>query len=480
MLLLCLAAWILGRRREYAWSAALILAEGLRLLLLTSASQTPATASIAAAGLAASHALALLIARQVLPVTRTLPRMAALCLANIYLMVLAALLLGATGGAMAWLIMPLIVWCGLLDVLLAGIGIAYLVALPRAHQASASQPSRHAYGVALTVAYAISAYALFNQAAHASAATLSMAGLESAWTIQIALLAVCARVLLVPAALVLQPVAPSADLLSSRQGPSALPAATLGPGTPASALADAHEQIESRLAALTETVEKQRQMNSLMSHELRAPVATISAATQSLEMVLAGSGEQVDSRLQRIGRAVTRITELMDQLLNQESIYDQALVPDRCLVDLAGLAREVAASLQRDAAHKLVILAPAETPAWCDGPLTGVVLRNLMHNAIKYSPADQPIEIEVGTRPGTSGNIAWIRVTDHGPGIERDNQSRIFDPHFRQSEHRETKGLGIGLYLVRKICERQDGTLTVESEPGNGARFTIALPTDAT
>jgi two-component system OmpR family sensor kinase len=256
-------------------------------------------------------------------------------------------------------------------------------------------------------------------------------------------------------------------------GPLAPLVAAPGPGTRASALADAYEQVESRLAALTETVEKQRQIHSLMSHELRAPVATISAATQSLEMALAGSGEQIDSRLQRIGRAVARITELMDQLLSQESIYDQALVPDRRLVDLAGLANEIAASLQRDAAHNLVVRAPAETPAWCDGPMTGVVLRNLMHNAIKYSPADQPIEIEVGTR---SGDIAWISVTDHGPGIERDDQSRIFDPHFRRSAHRETKGLGIGLYLVRKICERQDGTLTVESEPGKGARFTITLP----
>lgn len=241
-------------------------------------------------------------------------------------------------------------------------------------------------------------------------------------------------------------------------------------------LAVMHRQIESRLAALADALDMQRQMNSLMSHELRSPVSTISAATQSLELVLSGSGEEVDSRLQRISRSVTRITELMDQLLAQDRLYDQALAPTSEIVDLAVLAREVTAGLQLEAAHTLTVQAAHETPAWCDRPLTGVVLRNLVHNAIKYSPADQPIVIEVGTQTRAGGDIAWMTVTDRGPGIELEDQSRIFEPHYRRPAHRETKGLGIGLFLVRKICERQDGTLTVESEPGKGSRFTVSLP----
>jgi signal transduction histidine kinase len=217
-------------------------------------------------------------------------------------------------------------------------------------------------------------------------------------------------------------------------------------------------------------------MNALLSHEMRSPVATISAAVQSLEMVLEGSDEQIDSRLQRIGRAIARISELMDQLLVQESAYDEAVAPRHEVVDLARLAADVVASIQHDVAHRLRLEAPAPSPAWCDGPLTGVVLRNLIHNAVKYSPADQPITIQVGTLTAPGERTAWIAVADRGPGIEKEDQTRIFDPHFRRAAHRETKGLGLGLYLVRKICERQGGTLTVESEPGKGARFTIALP----
>ncbi|CAM3629706.1 HAMP domain-containing sensor histidine kinase [Bordetella flabilis] len=235
-------------------------------------------------------------------------------------------------------------------------------------------------------------------------------------------------------------------------------------------------QIETRLATLNEVMEQQRQMNALLAHEMRAPVATISAAVQSLEMVLEGSDEQVDSRLQRIGRAVARLTELMDQLLGQESIYDDAVAPQQASVDLSRLAADVVAAVQADIAHRLQLEAPAPAMAWCDGPLTGVVLRNLVHNAAKYSPADQPIVIQVGTLTARGERSAWIAVQDRGPGIEKEDQDRIFDPHFRRAAHRETKGLGLGLYLVRKICERQGGTLTVESEPGQGARFTITLP----
>lgn len=251
--------------------------------------------------------------------------------------------------------------------------------------------------------------------------------------------------------------------------PAARPSA---PPTPAG---DGYAQIEKRLSALADALERQRQMHSLMSHEMRAPVSTISMATQSLEMVLAGSGEEVDRRLDRISRAVARITELMDQLLSQSTLEDDAMAPQRARVDLGELAREVAAGLRTEAAHTLQVVAPAPVEAWCDGPLSGVVLRNLIHNAIKYSPADQPIEIEV--RAAADGSLATITVSDHGPGIEKDVQEKIFDPHFRRAAHRETKGLGLGLHLVRKICERQGGRLTVASEPGHGARFTMALPT---
>jgi signal transduction histidine kinase len=70
-------------------------------------------------------------------------------------------------------------------------------------------------------------------------------------------------------------------------------------------------------------------------------------------------------------------------------------------------------------------------------------------------------------------------VVDRGPGIGEEEQTRIFEPHFRRSAHRETQGMGIGLYLARRICQNQGGSLTMQSTVGVGTRFVITLPVKA-
>ncbi|WP_246288360.1 sensor histidine kinase [Achromobacter pestifer] len=238
-------------------------------------------------------------------------------------------------------------------------------------------------------------------------------------------------------------------------------------------------QGELRLAELAGALDTQRQMNALISHELRAPLATISAAAQSLDMILSDSGEAVDSRLGRIHRSVARMTELMDQLLNQDRLGEQAWTPRGEQTDLAELARDVVTAMQPDTAHALLMQADASLPVYCDRPLTSVVVRNLIHNAIKYSPANEPVRIEAGQTQVDGVPMAWLAVIDRGPGIEDEEQARIFEPHFRRSAHRETQGMGIGLYLARRICQNQGGSLTMQSKVGAGTRFIITLPAQA-
>lgn len=228
---------------------------------------------------------------------------------------------------------------------------------------------------------------------------------------------------------------------------------------------------------MASALDTQRQMNALISHELRAPLATISAAAQSLDMILSGSGETVDSRLARIHRSVTRMTELMEQLLNQDRLGEQAWTPRGEQADMAELASEAVAAMQPDTAHALRLRNGSERlPVYCDRALTGVVLRNLIHNAVKYSPASEPIQIETGLADENGEPMAWVAVTDRGPGIGQDEQARIFEPRFRRAAHRETQGMGIGLYLARRICQNQGGSLAMQSEVGVGTRFVITLP----
>ncbi|CAB3958913.1 Adaptive-response sensory-kinase SasA [Achromobacter insolitus] len=238
-------------------------------------------------------------------------------------------------------------------------------------------------------------------------------------------------------------------------------------------------QGELRLAELAGALDTQRQMNALISHELRAPLATVSAAAQSLDMILAESGEAVDNRLARIHRSVARMTELMDQLLNQDRLGEQAWTPRGEQTDMADLVRDVVTAMQPDTAHALMLQAGDSLPVYCDRPLTSVVVRNLIHNAIKYSPANEPVRIETGHARVGAIPMAWVAVIDRGPGIGTEEQAKIFEPHFRRSAHRETQGMGIGLYLARRICQNQGGSLTMESEVGVGTRFVVTLPSSA-
>ncbi|HEY9273090.1 HAMP domain-containing sensor histidine kinase [Achromobacter sp.] len=319
---------------------------------------------------------------------------------------------------------------------------------------AASRTPTRAAALALAGAYGISAWLLGHDAWLAQGAAGTVAEL--------------ARLLLVSSALILlainQPHGPQPA--ARRAGQEHNNAEHLAQG-------------ELRLAELAGALDTQRQMNALISHELRAPLATVSAAAQSLDMILAESGEAVDNRLARIHRSVTRMTELMDQLLNQDRLGEQAWTPRGEQTDMADLVRDVVTAMQPDTAHALMLQAGASLPVYCDRPLTSVVVRNLIHNAIKYSPANEPVRIETGeTREGAIP-MAWVAVTDRGPGIGVEEQTKIFEPHFRRSAHRETQGMGIGLYLARHICENQGGSLTMESEVGVGTRFVVTLPSSA-
>ena len=319
-------------------------------------------------------------------------------------------------------------------------------------RAASATPARAA-ALALAGAYGVSAWLLGHDAWLPAGAAGSGTAAE------------LARLLLVSAALLLL-------AIGQQSRPQAAPGHAGHEHSDAEHLA----QGELRLAEMAGALDTQRQMNALISHELRAPLATVSAAAQSLDMILADSGEAVGNRLGRIHRSVTRMTELMDQLLNQDRLGEQAWTPRGEQTDMAELARDVVTAMQPDTAHALLLRAEVPLPVYCDRPLTSVVVRNLIHNAIKYSPASEPVRIETGqTRVGAIP-MAWLAVIDRGPGIGEEEQAKIFEPHFRRSAHRETQGMGIGLYLARRICQNQGGSLTMESKVGQGTRFVVTLP----
>jgi signal transduction histidine kinase len=104
----------------------------------------------------------------------------------------------------------------------------------------------------------------------------------------------------------------------------------------------------------------------------------------------------------------------------------------------------------------------------------GQVFTNLISNAIKYSPDAETVEIDLNT----SEYAVTIRVRDHGLGIPREQRDKIFDRFYRVSgpKQKAIPGLGMGLSIVVEIVKRHGGTITVDSEIGEGSTFTVTLP----
>ena len=104
-----------------------------------------------------------------------------------------------------------------------------------------------------------------------------------------------------------------------------------------------------------------------------------------------------------------------------------------------------------------------------------LVVKNLIENALRYTPPDAaPVEVDLEAKPG----MVVLRVRDHGPGISKEHLGRVTEPFYRAdpARSRSTGGLGLGLYLAKRIAEAHRGSLVIESELGQGTLCTVTIP----
>jgi predicted ATPase/signal transduction histidine kinase len=214
---------------------------------------------------------------------------------------------------------------------------------------------------------------------------------------------------------------------------------------------------------------------SIASHELNTPIASLKLLTQGIEQgSIEPSGPRMKNTMRIISRQTKRLADLVSDLLDVARIHQRSLELHRAPVDLAALVAEVAgrfrADLERAGCTLTVAGQPALVGAWDRARLDQVVT-NLLGNALKFG-AGAGIEITVRTTDGR----ARLRVRDHGIGIPSDRLPYIFGRFERAVSAAHYGGLGLGLYIVNEIVIAHGGTVTVESEPGAGAAFTVELP----
>jgi two-component system, OmpR family, sensor kinase len=210
------------------------------------------------------------------------------------------------------------------------------------------------------------------------------------------------------------------------------------------------------------------------AHELRTPLAALRLQAQSLDRAADPEARKV--AVGRLTAGIDRATRLVEQLLvlaRQEASAAGAAAPQ--LVDLGALGRRAVADLASVAQAKGVDLGVQEADAASvqgQPEALNILLRNLVDNAVKYTPAGGTVDMAVRSMPGA----VVVSVEDSGPGIPADERERVFDRFYRIAGS-EAAGSGLGLAIVRSIAQRHGATLTLgQSERLGGLAATVRFP----
>ena len=227
------------------------------------------------------------------------------------------------------------------------------------------------------------------------------------------------------------------------------------------------------LDELTQADADQRQFISMLSHEVRSPLAVIGATTELLAVHLREQ-PQHQPLLQRVQRGVARLSNFFDSCLTQDRVYSRSytLAPvDVDVVDLIRMARESAEALS-DAHHLVMDLPAAPVVVSGDAVLLRIMLMNLLVNAFKFSPAGSTVTVQLARLDAH----CRIAVADNGPGVPEKDRALIFQKYRRGGAAERTPGAGLGLAIVKSVVDLHHGSVQVESAPGGGSLFVVELP----
>jgi len=238
--------------------------------------------------------------------------------------------------------------------------------------------------------------------------------------------------------------------------------------------ADLERRVEARTIELTAANKELESFAYAVSHDLRAPLRAMTGFSQAL---LEDHGGRLDGEakvfLEQITIAVHKMGELIDGLLVLSRCTRGGLRHDR--LDLSALAAAILDELARSEPGRTVTrqIEP-RLAAWGDERMIGVVLRNLLGNAWKYTAKTAEPLIRIFTQQQEGER--FFCVADNGAGFDMGHADKLFQPFQRLHRQDEFPGLGIGLATAQRIIHRHGGELRAVAEPGRGAIFSFSLP----
>ena len=232
-------------------------------------------------------------------------------------------------------------------------------------------------------------------------------------------------------------------------------------------------------------LEKERELRdvknrfvSMMSHDLKTPLAAIRLANSMLRNYGdRSSPEEKAETYDTIDQQVEHLTELINDVMTISRQDFTGAELDRQIIDLETYCRDILEELQLAYRTKRSLIfsgTDRRIEAWIDVKLMRRALTNLLTNAIKYSPDGAPVHMELAY----ADCQAIIKIRDQGIGIPQQDLPRLFEPFNRASNVGNIQGTGLGLAIAKQSVELHGGTITVESAVGQGTTFTITLPAE--
>ena len=229
---------------------------------------------------------------------------------------------------------------------------------------------------------------------------------------------------------------------------------------------------------LNQSNEAKNTFFSILSHDLKSPLSGIESASEFLVSTMGGSIDQRNrTMLAEIGKAATASLALVDKVLAWARCQSGAIIPATTGIDALASIREQAEILHEAATNKgvrLEVPASGEIMVAADRDMLDAVLRNLLQNAVKFSPAGASVSVHAYL----DGTKWQISVDDAGIGMDADELGKLFkvDGHLHRNGTNGEKGAGFGLILSMEFTRLMKGRLDVTSVPGKGSSFRLSLP----
>lgn len=215
---------------------------------------------------------------------------------------------------------------------------------------------------------------------------------------------------------------------------------------------------------------------SMVSHELKTPLTSLSAYVQLLQRKAEQRGDKfAETSLAKANSLIGRMSSLINGFLNVSRFEDGKIYLDKsefCMQQLIDSVLQDA--VDTDGKHKITVNPCEVRNVLGDREKIGQVIENLISNALKYSPRDTEIVINCSY----TDDELRVDVADKGIGVKREDQEKLFDRYYRvnDAQTKHLAGFGIGLYLSREIIRQHGGQIGVESEYGEGSHFYFTIP----